>query len=770
MEISLPKTKQEYFSVLDKLKKILTVDNAKDINVFLDAMFKVKPVRIEWFLLKGRVMRLLAEDTSEIDSAVFYKYLFLQADNDIDELLEYLIEASEEDTLEKNRLILQQALKKSFVNQDNTAEKVIYETLNDFVLNLKAFLDDNLSETNILDLINASYVQCDYIAYAIFTVLYETRFKKKIEIREWLRDTSNFSYFIERLKMNKKTFTVIAEDYNMIICQAISKALTMLGHEVYFINNLENIEVDQELPVSETLSVSIENIQKEELYSIIYPVNLTYNGKNLGNNRANIVDYINRNFAKDKMSLVICSGTLFESLCKDSLLKKNFQRLYAFHSNYFEANLTLGWSGDYLSYISDIYKFDAHEVFEKESECDFSIVIPVRNSSDTFEYTLKTCLNLRYQGPYEIVVSDNSSKDNHFVKDVVDKLSDSRIVYYRTPQELPLTKNFEFAFLKAKGEFILSIGADDAILPWSLDILKMLLEKCPEENVIQWDRGFYAWPGFNGGQENQFIVPYNYDKKNIDIARVTSGSMLKAVLDNPQSMYALPLLYINSGFRRRYLKIMLEKTGSLWNAFSQDIYTGIVNLSINENILKIKYPLTIAGMSGNSIGASCNTGLAKVSQFIRRKKVSPNMCVRSELERIIPNVWNDIGTLNNALIRGIVKDILPKSYLTEFYDLKKMYRSQIELLRVDDLMYEDNVRQFLIAAKNVGGEFEAWCKNLTEEKLNVCIMYDNSKDEKPARTYSVGFTQSGGLILDASKFCVKNICDAVNLFENLTGM
>lgn len=79
------------------------------------------------------------------------------------------------------------------------------------------------------------------------------------------------------------------------------------------------------------------------------------------------------------------------------------------------------------------------------------------------------------------------------------------------------------------------------------------------------------------------------------------------------------MLYINSGFKRSYMKTLLEKTGRLWDGICQDIYMSIVNILINDHILNIRYPLTIAGMTGRSIGATCVQAHTEDNELIKFK-------------------------------------------------------------------------------------------------------------------------------------------------------
>ena len=152
-----------------------------------------------------------------------------------------------------------------------------------------------------------------------------------------------------------------------------------------------------------------------------------------------------------------------------------------------------------------------------------------------------------------------------FRSQMVQEFKDEHVKYFRTPRELHLPKSFEYAFLQASGDYILSIGSDDALLPWTLEVLDEVANRYPEEEVIYWERGFYAWPGFNGGQENQFIIPRRYQKGQYGEQYINTASFLTAALKQPAYMYAMPLLYINSMFRRSYFDTLLAHTGRLWD-------------------------------------------------------------------------------------------------------------------------------------------------------------------------------------------------------------
>ena len=98
------------------------------------------------------------------------------------------------------------------------------------------------------------------------------------------------------------------------------------------------------------------------------------------------------------------------------------------------------------------------------------------------------------------------------------------------------------------------------------------------------------------------MIPRQYAKEQVGAQYLPTEYLLDLLAKDQQMMYALPMLYINSGFQRRYLKTLLQKTGKLLDGVSQDIPMAIINCCIHERVLSMIYPITIAGMSSASIG------------------------------------------------------------------------------------------------------------------------------------------------------------------------
>ena len=99
---------------------------------------------------------------------------------------------------------------------------------------------------------------------------------------------------------------------------------------------------------------------------------------------------------------------------------------------------------------------------------------------------------------------------------------------------------------------MLIIGADDAVLPWGLRALDEVLQHT-EADVIKWDRGQYIWPGYGKGLDDLLTMPGGYQKEIYNLYEIPNIDYWSQVMTNYQCMYNLPNLYLNSGFRRRYL-------------------------------------------------------------------------------------------------------------------------------------------------------------------------------------------------------------------------
>lgn len=756
-------THEEYIRLLMEVKDA-DIEQEEKIER-LDELHQIKPVSLVWNVLKAEVLLENAGDLSE-------EYNLLNGFFNMDCKSEGNIEACGvlhrlddiAGDVEMGRYrefeIAQCMENEDFLEKRLEQEKIAEQRF--------------LNEGDVAGLFHEYLSDCKLVSYYILEKYRIFLQPEQGIYRPWVENIPNFGFLKEAIDKRKDVIVCVGSEKEYAELSILGLVLARMGCKVFIVNVPIPIEVDVPPALRDTVAICIDNISIENEMTIIPAVELICEGKSLGNNAAEIVRSLSMEDVQPKNCLLLASSSYMEQLARTDALKRNLQNLFIQTSKWKKENISFGWTGDYLSYIGEIYGMDAEAAIHREPKCRFSIVVPARNSSATLRHTLKTCLNQRYQGSYEIIISDNSSNGNAAVYNMVQEMQDRRIKYFRTPRELHLPKSFEYAFLQATGEYIFSIGSDDALLPWTLEVLDDVVGRYPDEEVIRWERGFYAWPGFNGGQENQFVIPGRYQKGQYQEIFVSTISFLTDALKNPPYMYAMPLLYINSMFKRSYFDTLLEHTGRLWDGVCQDLYMGVVTSLIVPRILCLQYPLSIAGMSSGSVGATSNAAIVDADEGIKWHQDINATCnigafAMSYTEMLFPEVTTDVSSLYNCVLKAVARGLLPEHILWEEdgIDWKAWFLNCYRTLDKQDIYFCAKLQVFRIAAMKHGEAFLKWFdETIYREALEPVIF---EKRDNMAKMYQE-YDDERGIMLDASKQGVYNVYEASLLFEKLTGL
>lgn len=220
-----------------------------------------------------------------------------------------------------------------------------------------------------------------------------------------------------------------------------------------------------------------------------------------------------------------------------------------------------------------------------------SLVIPTRERAETLKYTIQTALNQKLEA-YEVIVSDNFSQDN--TKEVVDSFDDSRLKYVNTMQRLTMTENFSFGVSQAKGEYIITIGDDDGIMPNAIDELAELIDIYPSM-LYFWPRHGYIWPSATGPSRLERII-------------IEKGSLFKVNLkDRLRSMLqkgicfssGMPTTYHSATHRSIFDKIKTS-TGTYYQTPNPDAFMLLTLPVFSEFATNVGYPLSVNGHSPKS--------------------------------------------------------------------------------------------------------------------------------------------------------------------------
>ena len=223
----------------------------------------------------------------------------------------------------------------------------------------------------------------------------------------------------------------------------------------------------------------------------------------------------------------------------------------------------------------------------------FSIVIPTRNSAKTIRETIKSCLDQDF-ADYEVIVHDNASTDN--TREIVKSFRDSRIAFSENASPVYMTDNWNRALERAKGEWIIFLGSDDAIRRSSLKKLSNAIENLEVESIV-WSQCLYTWPTFGlANQANRISIPPI--TKNIYISTIDSHRDELMAGELP----SLPSIYY--GCISKKLIERCRHNGNFFDSRTPDLYSAIVMSFFTDHYLRIDDCLTITALSASSSGTA----------------------------------------------------------------------------------------------------------------------------------------------------------------------
>lgn len=222
-----------------------------------------------------------------------------------------------------------------------------------------------------------------------------------------------------------------------------------------------------------------------------------------------------------------------------------------------------------------------------------SIIIPTRERAETLAFTLATALEQVSQD-YEVIVSDNASTDGTHA--VVNRVADTRVHYFNTGQRLPMCGNYEYALERARGEYVIFIGDDDAVVPGAIDYLLSLVRAVPEKTIHMWPLHTYDWPVAGEKGRVAYLAP----------ARKPSELDLKArarsvVCSGGWKYYELPSPY-HAAIPRYLLDEIRSRTGRVFHSTQPDVFTAMALPALADRAINIGTSITFNGRSSRSNG------------------------------------------------------------------------------------------------------------------------------------------------------------------------
>ena len=288
-----------------------------------------------------------------------------------------------------------------------------------------------------------------------------------------------------------------------------------------------------------------------------------------------------------------------------------------------------------------------------------SFLIPSKNRLGLLKQAIASIIDQDGM-EFEIIITDNCSSEDY--KSYADELKDPRIIYFRQPQPVSVTQNWQQALSLASGDYVLMLGDDDALAPDFFSNVRQHL--APD------------------GPDVVYLAAYNYSYP--DVLPDAPAGYLKSVLNSEffagrQNPFSLDLPYahdlalsvlefhhrvglnaqhflLKASFSRQFAAI-----GGIYQSPYPDTFSAVATFTHARSILVLPKETVIIGISPKSFGAYYFSGRHDEGyRFLDNEQVEP--AVRASLESVIlPGDKNNTNWLIAAeCARQAFSDKLPR--------------------------------------------------------------------------------------------------------------
>jgi glycosyltransferase involved in cell wall biosynthesis len=232
----------------------------------------------------------------------------------------------------------------------------------------------------------------------------------------------------------------------------------------------------------------------------------------------------------------------------------------------------------------------------------FTILIPSFNRAEYLDKTLQTCINQAFED-VEFLVCDDASTD--YTAQIVQSYvaRDSRFRFISQESNIGMLGNFEHGLSMSRGDYILALGSDDALMPECLTFLNSVLRETDSE-LITWPTAAYFYASTKD-PVGQLVIPNR--AMTGKQTRISSSEFLQR--QAKELTYVAdedcPMIYVKALASRRLIESVKQRNGGAFYASSTpDGFSGIVLAGETQSFLKIDKILTVHGVSPSSAGVN----------------------------------------------------------------------------------------------------------------------------------------------------------------------
>ena len=251
----------------------------------------------------------------------------------------------------------------------------------------------------------------------------------------------------------------------------------------------------------------------------------------------------------------------------------------------------------------------------------YSICIPTRERHGTLKDAIASVLNQTFDD-FELIVQDNMSSPE--TRTVVEGFADDRLRYFRSDERLPMHVNWECALNQVRGDYVIFIGDDDALMPDCLERVDPIVRHDKPE-IISWTSHLYYWPDVpDEKRRNHLSLDLRsgsfwgdvYSKKTEEVVVSDRhpdrqpGTMYldSRVLLKNWLRFDRPKLYVPTYHNLISMKLIERSRAATDGVYffipAPDFASLLLNLYFTEDVAFYPRALTISGHSGKSNGGT----------------------------------------------------------------------------------------------------------------------------------------------------------------------
>jgi hypothetical protein len=238
----------------------------------------------------------------------------------------------------------------------------------------------------------------------------------------------------------------------------------------------------------------------------------------------------------------------------------------------------------------------------------FSIVVPTYNRAALLQHALPTAFEHIFDY-FEIVASDNDSTDA--TAEVLAGCADPRLRVVRPDRTLSMVDHWEFALGHARGDWVLFLCDDDALLPHCLARLDEAIREGGDHEIVQYDRFRYVHGDGIRPQGNYIEIGRHVGS---GVRVVNSARRLFSIFG--RLSIEMPKL-LNSAVKASLLGRIRARQGRVFGLWAPDVRVGVQMLVATPRYLKTG-PLMLWGETMASYGSGAARDPGRMLQFFRQ--------------------------------------------------------------------------------------------------------------------------------------------------------